>query len=68
MEIDNVKGKENVVVDTLSRWRHVATATSMAIDLHSRNFLQLPHDSFYIVAGAEIESQRPLSGDFMDFH
>ncbi|KAH9296314.1 hypothetical protein KI387_039902, partial [Taxus chinensis] len=28
MELEHVKGKENVVTDALSRWRHVAMATS----------------------------------------
>ncbi|KAH9313749.1 hypothetical protein KI387_022376, partial [Taxus chinensis] len=65
MEIEHVKGKENVVADALSRWRHVAMATSVSTDLQSRILQQLPHESFYIAARAEIESQRPLEGILM---
>ena len=55
MEIDHVKGKENVVADALSRWRHVAMSTLVSIDLQSRILQQLPLDIFYIVVRAEIE-------------
>ncbi|KAH9293999.1 hypothetical protein KI387_040796, partial [Taxus chinensis] len=65
--IEHMKGKENVVAEALSRWRHVAMPTSVSTDLQSTILQQLPHDSFYIIARAGIDSHRCLEGKFNGF-
>ncbi|KAH9299919.1 hypothetical protein KI387_044615, partial [Taxus chinensis] len=67
MKIEHVKGKENVVVDTLNKQRHSSMATSVSTYLRSRILQQLPLDSFYIAARVEVESQRRLEGKFDGF-
>ncbi|KAH9304627.1 hypothetical protein KI387_009031, partial [Taxus chinensis] len=67
MEIEHVKGKENVVIDAISIQRHVAMATLVSTNLHIRIIQQLPLDIFYIAVRAEIESQRPIEGKFDSF-
>ena len=62
-----MKGKDNVVVDTLIRWKHMAMATLVGTDLQSKILHLLPYESFYLAARAEIESQRPLEGRFDGF-
>ncbi|KAH9289240.1 hypothetical protein KI387_033357, partial [Taxus chinensis] len=67
MEIEHVKGKENVVANALSRWRHVIMATSVGTYLRSRILQQVPLDNFYIAVQAEVKSHRPLEGKFDAF-
>lgn len=67
MGIEHVKRKENVVVDALSRQRHVVMSTLVGTNLQSRILQQLHHDNFYIIARAEIEFQRPIEGNFNGF-
>lgn len=68
MEIEHVKGKENLVADTVSKQRYVAMASLVSIDLQNRILQQLPLDSFYIAVRVEIKYQRPLKGNFDGFY
>ncbi|KAH9328547.1 hypothetical protein KI387_000655, partial [Taxus chinensis] len=65
--IGHVKGKEIMVADALSRWRHVVMASLVGTYFWSMIFQQLPHDNIYLAAREKIESQRPLEGKFEGF-
>lgn len=66
-EVRYIQGKENVVVDALSRRRHEVSVVSLSVDLRSRILSALPSDSWYQEVSAEIASGRALHGRYADY-
>ena len=46
--INYIKGKENKVVDALSRRRHISAMTTVNLDLRDQIVQQLEQDEFYV--------------------
>lgn len=59
-----IQGKENVVVDALSRWRHELSAVILGVDLRSQILSALPLDGWNQEVRTEVESVRALEGRF----
>ena len=66
-DVHYIKGKENVVVDALSRWRHELASMVTSTDLRERIMHHLPEDEFYLEYCQLVHSQKPLEGKFVDY-
>lgn len=64
MEVQYIKGKENIVADALSRQRHVLAFLTLQLDLRGRILEHLPEDRFYEGARQMLESQGSLEGRY----
>ena len=66
-EVKYIQGKENMVVDALSHRRHVISSMTLSVDLRSQILQALPTNSWYQEVCREIDSGRPLEGNFLDY-
>ena len=65
-DVHYTKGKENVVVDALSRQCHEDTSMVTGIDLREHIMHHLPEDELYAKIFQIVHSQRILEGKFVD--
>ena len=66
-DVHYIKGKENVVVNDLSRQHHELTSMVMGTYLRERIMHHLPEDEFYAKFCQIVHSQGPLEGKFIDY-
>ena len=62
-----IKGKGNVIADSLSRRQHEISVLSLGVDLWVRILEVLPSDTWYCKVRVEIESGRTLEGRFLGY-
>ena len=58
--ISYIKGKENVVVDALSRRPHIFSLVTLKVNLREHVLTQLPGDSWYLKVTSNLQSGRQL--------
>ena len=61
-DVHYIKGKENVLVDALSRRHHELSSMTTSTDLREKILLHLPTDELYAKVSQMLHSQRPLEG------
>ena len=66
-DVHYIKGKENIVVDALSRRRHEFSSMITSTNLRERIMHHLPKDEFYAEVFQLVHSLRPLEGKFDEF-
>jgi hypothetical protein len=58
--VSYIKGKENVVVDSLSRRPHVFSLVPLKVNLRERVLTQLLGDSWYLKVTSTLQSRRKI--------
>ena len=66
-DVHYIKGKENIVVDGLSRQCHDLTFMVVGTDLRECIMHHLLEDEFYVEFFQMAYSQRPVKGKFVDY-
>ena len=59
-EVKYIQGKENVIVDALSRKRHEISTLTLSVDLWSHILQALPTNTWYQEVSSKIYSDMPL--------
>ena len=62
-----IKGKENVIMDSLTRRQHEKSFLSLGVDLQGCILEVFPSDTWYQEVRVKIESKRTLEGGFSNF-
>ena len=65
-DVHYIKGKENVVADTLSRRCHELSSMIVSTDLRERILHCLPADEIFTEVSQVVHSQRPLEGKYSE--
>ena len=63
-DVHYIKGKENMVVNTLSRRLYEISSMTTCTDLRERILQHLPTDELYVEVSQIVHSQRPLEGNY----
>ena len=66
-DVHYIKGKENVIVDALSRRQHEVLVMSLGVELWGHILEAFPSDTWYQEVRVEIESRRTLEGRFLGY-
>ena len=66
-DVHYIKGKENIVANSLSRRRHELSSMTTSTDLRERILQHLPGDELYSEVSQVVHSQRPLEGKYSEY-